>query len=516
MFFLSMKETSPSFMTKTTLQTISLTRPPIVAVMGHIDHGKSTLLDYIRKTNVVASEAGGITQHISAYEVEHETKEGVKSRITFLDTPGHAAFDAMRERGAIVADVAILVVSAEDGVKPQTLQALHAIREAKIPFVIAITKIDKTNASIERTKMALIENEIYIEGYGGDIPFVPVSSKTGTGIPDLLDMLVLVAELENLAADSTKPGEGFVIESSLDRKKGTAATLIIKDGSLQSGMFVVAGGAIAPVRLMEDFRGTTIKEASPGTPVRIIGFDLLPQVGAPFKAAATKKEAEALADVMRTTLPKRVFPQELAEGCIAIPVIVKGDVAGSVEAVSSEILKLETDRVKIDILLKGVGAISEGDIKTGSASPNTVIIGFSVMAESGARELAERLGIRIELFDVIYKLIEFMDALIKERTPRIETDVVKGTLKVVKTFNIDGPKQVLGGKVISGTLSVGDQIRLTRRGVELGRGKILNLQQSKVDTGSVSEGAECGMQIQLKSAEVAGGDILESISREVV
>lgn len=502
-------------MTKKEITTTSA-RPPIVAVMGHIDHGKSTLLDYIRKTNVVDGEAGGITQHISAYEVHHETKEGVKGRITFLDTPGHAAFDAMRARGATVADIAILVVSAEDGVKPQTLQALQAIREAKIPFVIAITKIDKPNANIERVKTSLIENEIYIEGYGGDIPAVPVSSKAGTGIPELLDMITLVAELENLTGDENAKGEGFVIESSLDRKKGTAATLIIKNGSLKSGMFVVAGGATAPVRIMEDFRGTPIKEAGLGMPVRIIGFDLLPPVGSAFRAASSKKEAEALAEIMQTDAPKRSFMQQLGEGMIAIPIIIKGDVAGSVEAVAGEIQKLETERVKIDIVQRGVGAITENDMKTASASTNTLVIGFNVKVESGARELAERQGTRVETFDIIYKLSEFIETYIKERTPQVETDVVNGTLKVLKTFNTDGAKQVLGGKVISGTLSVGDQIRVTRRGIDLGRGKITNIQQAKMDASSVTEGSECGMQIQMKSVEVAGGDILESVTRELV
>lgn len=490
-------------------------RPPIVAVMGHIDHGKSTLLDYIRKTNVVEGEAGGITQHISAYEVHHETKDGVKGHITFLDTPGHAAFDAMRARGATVADIAILVVSAEDGVKPQTLQALSAIRESKIPFIIAITKIDKPNANIERVKTSLIENEIYIEGYGGDIPAIPVSSKVGTGIPELLDMITLIAELENLTGDKELAGEGYVIESSLDRKKGTAATLIIKNGSLKSGMFVVAGGATAPVRIMEDFRGTPIKEAALGMPVRILGFDLLPPVGSAFKAASTKKEAEVLAETMHTAAPKRSFTQLLTEGMIAIPIIVKGDVAGSVEAVIGEIQKLETERVKIDVVQRGVGAITENDIKSASASVNTLIIGFNVKVESGARDLAERQGTRVETFDIIYKLSEFIEEYIKEHTPQIEADVVKGTLKVLKIFNTDGTKQVLGGKVISGIISVGDQIRVTRRGIDLGRGKITNLQQAKMDAPSVSEGNECGLQIQLKAVEVAGGDILDSVVREM-
>lgn len=491
-------------------------RAPIIAVMGHIDHGKSTLLDYIRKTNIVASEAGGITQHISAYEVVHHTKEGSDRKITFLDTPGHAAFDAMRERGATVADIAILVVSAEDGVRPQTLQALKAIRESKIPFVVAITKIDKPNANVERAKTSLIENEIYVEGYGGDIPCVAVSSKAGTGIPELLDMLILVADLEDLHADLSKPGEGFVIESALDRKKGTAATLVLKDGTLKSGTFVVAGGATAPVRIMEDFRGTSLKEAIAGQPIRIIGFDLLPPVGALFRGAQNKKEAEAVADELRIIQPKKLMQADLGENCIALPVIVKGDVLGSVEAVIGEIEKLQTERVKINIIHRGVGAISENDVKAAGTSGNALILGFNVSLEPGARDLAERSLVRVEAFTIIYKLTEFMEELIKDKTPRVETDVVQGTLKILKTFNMDGARQVLGGKVVSGTLSVGDQVRLTRRGVDLGKGKITNIQQAKMDTQSVAEGNECGMQVQLKSVEAAPGDILESFTRQLI
>lgn len=491
-------------------------RAPIIAVMGHIDHGKSTLLDYIRKANVVASEAGGITQHISAYEVEHKSKEGVLRKITFLDTPGHAAFDAMRERGATVADIAILVVSAEDGVKPQTLQALKAIRDSQIPFVIAITKIDKPNANIERVKNSLIENEIYIEGYGGDIPCVPVSSKAGTGIPELLDMLILVADLEDLHADLSLPGEGYVIESSLDRKKGTAATLVLKNGTLRGGTFVVAGGATAPVRIMEDFRGTSLKEAIAGQPIRIIGFDLLPPVGAQFKGAQNKKEAEALAEQLRVLQPRKSIQTDLGDNCIALPIIVKGDVMGSVEAIIGEIEKLQTERVKINVIHRGVGAISENDVKAAGTSGNALILSFNVSTESGARDLAERSMVRIEPFTIIYKLTEFMEELIKEKTPQVETDVVQGTLKILKTFNIDGAKQVLGGKVVSGTLNVGDQVRLTRRGVDLGHGKITNIQQSKMDTKSVTEGTECGMQVQLKATEAAPGDILESFTRQLV
>ena len=278
--------------TKQTKENI-VKRPPIVVVMGHIDHGKSTLLDYIRKSNSVASEAGGITQHLSAYVVTHTTKEKAVEQITFLDTPGHEAFQKMRLRGADMADVAILVVSAEDGVKPQTLEALASIKQANIPYIVAINKIDKPGADIMRTQTSLIENEIYVEGMGGDIPWVGISAKTGEGIPELLDIVVLAADIAELKADTSAPATGQIIEGKMDSKRGNTATLIVKDGTLKKGSFVVSGHSYTPVRIMEDFNGKPVSEAGPATPVGIAGFGEIPAVGAAFYTVATKKEAEA-------------------------------------------------------------------------------------------------------------------------------------------------------------------------------------------------------------------------------
>jgi translation initiation factor IF-2 len=266
-------------------KSVSLKRPPVVVVMGHIDHGKSTLLDYIRKTNIVAKEAGGITQHLGAYEVPHNT-----STITFLDTPGHEAFSSIRERGAEVADIAILVVSAEDGVKPQTVEALKCILEEKIPYIVAINKIDKPGADVDRTKASLAEHEIYVEGFGGDVPVVPISALKGTGVPELLDMIMLVADLQDLKANPALPAEGAIIEAGLDNKKGIYATLLIKNGTLTSGMYVVAEDAIAPVRILEDYLGKAIKTATFSSPVRIVGFNKIPNVGAKFVMIDGKKK----------------------------------------------------------------------------------------------------------------------------------------------------------------------------------------------------------------------------------
>jgi len=329
-------------------------RPPVVAVVGHIDHGKSTLLDYIRNTTVVEGEAGGITQHLSAYEAVHKNAGG-EHKITFLDTPGHEAFKAMRSRGLEVADVAILVVSAEDGVKPQTLEALKLIEGVKIPYIVALTKIDKPSADVEKAKASLLEHGVYLEGMGGEVPYVAVSGKSGEGVPELLDLILLAAELEGLAANPTGPGEGVVIEAHIDNKRGATATLIVENGTVAAGEFVISGEAFAPVRIMENFLGKAIKEALPGSPVRIVGFSALPAVGARFKTVETKREAESsVAEALRQTQSKRDISttpvkkepiegeEEEAPEVMVLPLVIKTDVAGTGDAVVHEIEKLPT------------------------------------------------------------------------------------------------------------------------------------------------------------------------------
>ncbi|HEC30733.1 MAG TPA: GTP-binding protein, partial [Candidatus Yonathbacteria bacterium] len=337
-------------MIKKQAQINTAERPPIIAVMGHIDHGKSTLLDYIRKSNVVEGEAGGITQHLSSYEVVHKVKSGPEKTITFLDTPGHAAFSAMRGRSAGVADIIILIVSAEDGVQAQTKEALKQIKEAKKPFVVAITKTDKPNANIERTKSSLIENEIYLEGMGGDISYVPISSKTGEGIDDLLDVLLLVAEVEELSGDASKPAEGTVIESHLDSKKGTQATLIITDGTLNKGEFIVVEDTFSPVRAIENSLGKQIASATFSTPIQITGFNKVPRTGARFLAYSNKKEAEATATAFSKTTASTKNTFEERKDMITVPIVIKSDVLGTLEAVEREVLNLSFEHAQIKIL----------------------------------------------------------------------------------------------------------------------------------------------------------------------
>ncbi len=490
-------------------------RPPIVVIMGHIDHGKSSLLDYIRKSNIVSGEAGGITQHLSAYEVSHKgTDAYTANRITFLDTPGHEAFSKMRSRGAGVADIAILVVSAEDGVREQTKEALRAIKEAGIPYIVAINKIDKANANIERTKQNLVENEVYLEGYGGDVPFAPISAKVGTGIPELLDMLLLVAEMANLTGDSALPAEGIVVESRVDTKRGNTATLIITNGTLEKGSFILAEESLAPVRAIENFLGEVVAEATFSSPVQITGFDTLPAVGTTFHAFETKKEAERTQELLREERAKfaptkvtRTIP--LSPDALIIPVILKSDVAGTLEAVEKELNKIERERIAIKIIAKGVGPIGENDAKLASGSTGAIIVGFHTKIERGAQDIAERFGFTVKTFDIIYELSEWVNAELDRRTPKFLSEKIEGLAKVLKTFSTTKHKQVIGGKVTSGMLEVGAQVKIMRRETAIGKGKITELQQQKLPAKKVDEGNECGMMVEA-DIEIVPGDVLEA------
>ncbi len=480
-------------------------RPPVVVVMGHIDHGKSSLLDYIRKSNTVDAEAGGITQHLSAYVTTHTTADGQTENITFLDTPGHEAFQKMRLRGADIADLAILVVSAEDGVKPQTLEALESIKQADIPYIVAINKIDKPAADIPRTQASLIEHEIYIEGMGGDIPWVGISAKTGEGVKELLDLVVLTADLAELQADTAKSATGRVIEGNLDAKRGNTATLLIEDGTLRSGSFVVSGTTLAPVRIMENYLGQAIKEAGPATPVGIVGFSEIPKVGATFVTVSTKKEAEAL--VRETALSKKQ-PERTTSTLPTIPVLIKADALGTIEAIEHELEKLKSDRITVRVIGTGVGDITVNDVQNVSATKDSIIVGFNVKVDRQATDLAERLGVEIDTFSIIYDLSEWLNTALKNRTPKREETIVTGKVKVLKHFSTQKYTHVLGGRVEDGTVKLNQKVRILRRDIEIGKGQIKNLQQYKSDVQQIAEG-EFGLQLEAR-AEIAPGDYLET------
>lgn len=492
-------------------QQHKIERPPVVAVMGHIDHGKSTLLDYIRKTNIVDGEVGGITQKLSAYEVIHADEKGVDKRITFLDTPGHEAFSQMRARGAKVADIAILVVSAEDSVKAQTIEAWNTIMEAKIPYVVAINKIDKENANIEKTKMDLAEKGIYLEGYGGDISFVPISAKQGTGIDELLSTILLVAELGELTGDPGAAASGIVIESNRDPKRGISATLVIKDGTLRKGMIIVAGTTMSGTRMIEDYRGKSIDIATFSSPIRITGFDDLPPVGSDFTAHETKKEAEAA--ILKTrdaALGQKVVPVSTGTAKL-IPVVIKTDVNGMIEAIEKELLRLNTPEIAFKIVGKSVGAIGESDLKIASSDKETIVLGFNVKVEPRALELNEQLKVAIETFEIIYKLSDRMKEEMEIRRPRIMTAEVLGAAKILRAFSATKERQLLGCRVTVGRLAEKTNIRIMRREFEIGRGKIVGLQQGKIPAKEVLEGNECGIMVEAK-LEIAPGDIIESFT----
>ena len=482
-------------------------RPPIIVVMGHIDHGKSTLLDTIRSTNVVATEAGGITQHLSAYTVVHASVEHGERSLTFLDTPGHASFQKMRLRGADVADIAVLIVSAEDAVMPQTLEALAAIKEAKIPYIVAINKIDKPNADLVRTQSSLIENEIFIEGMGGDIPWVAISAKQGTGIPELLDTLILTAELAEIEGDPSAPAVGTVIEGQLDKKRGIAATIIIKNGTIKAGSFVVAEHALAPVRIMENANGKQVKEAGLSEPVEIIGWSEIPRAGAEFVVVATKKEAEALVFDFKEAKIRNATPTRYKMQTIPlIPIVIKADTLGSIEAITTEIEKLKNDRVDIKIVSATIGDIGQSDIQNANATSNAIVVGFHNKIERAATELAERLNVATQTFAIIYDLADWLKTMIDARLPRKEEEVPTGKIKILRHFSAQKNVHVMGGKVLDGTIALKQRVHIMRHDIKLGSGVVENLQQSKSNVERVESG-EFGMQIATK-VDVSEGDVL--------
>jgi len=486
-------------------------RSPIVAIMGHIDHGKSTLLDYIRKTNVVSDEAGGITQHLAAYEVE---KNG--SKITFIDTPGHEAFAATRSRGASIADIAILVVSAEDGVKEQTLGALKFIKDSKIPYIVAINKIDTDKADVERTKMSLAEKEVYLEGMGGDISYVPISAKKGTGIDELLETLLLASDLEELTGDQSQKATGYVLESFKDKKRGTTSTLLIKNGTIKMGDFVVASKSIAPVRIMEAYDGSKIKEATFSTPINIVGFDSLAKAGDSFTVFSNKKEAqkylEEILEIENQIKEDKGLNKNKSKNKKNIfPIILKADVSGSLEALEHLLTNIETDNSEFKIISKGVGDVSDNDLKKAGGNTKTTIVGFNVGVDRTAKSIAETFGMDIETSDIIYRLEEYLNERIKKLTPKEMSEEITGEAKILKIFSESNKGSVVGGEVIKGEILKTDKLKIIRRGNLIGEARILELQQSKKDVKKVEQGLQFGIMLSSK-LDLAKGDNIIAVN----
>jgi len=490
-------------------------RPPVVVIMGHIDHGKSTLLDFIRKTNIVEGEAGSITQHISAYEVLYEKSKGDKRKITFIDTPGHAAFCNVRSTGACIADIAILIVSAEDGVKPQTIEAYKSIKKAEIPFAVAINKIDKPNANVERVKQELMENEIFLEGFGGDVPFVAISAITGKGVPELLETVLLIAEMEELEGNENTLASGFILESKVDTQKGTEITAVVKDGVLKKGNFILINGKVSPIRRLENFLGELIDKVTFSSPVKLIGLSDVPETGSMFTTYSTKKEAEKVTAEQTTIITSQ--PQIISnkkndnssEESTDVLIIIKADVFGTIDAIQQEIGKIVQERANIKIISAEVGDISENDIKTAGTKGDTLIVGFNVKINPRIKDLADRQGVKIFVVDVIYKLTEWLEENIKNLVPKIKVEEMTGLAKIIRVFSKTKNNQIVGGKVKEGKLSLSSEVKIIRRENEIGRGLIINIQSQKIQAKEINEGDEFGMDVKSK-IDIAPGDVLEA------
>ncbi len=464
-------------------------RPPVVTILGHVDHGKTTLLDTIRKTNIVAREAGGITQHIRAYQVK---KKG--QWITFIDTPGHEAFSAMRERGVSIADIAVLVVAADDGVRPQTQEVIAYLKEKKIPTIVAINKIDKPEANIMKVKKELSENGILLEDWGGKIMSAEISAKNNIGIDDLLEKIILLSEIEEFKADTKRDGLAVVLEAHLDPYRGPLATVLVKTGTLKVGQDIVAGTSFGRIRKMEDYNGKNINEAFPSMPVTLIGLNSTPNTNDIVQTVSNKTTARLKSKKMSESAQKtRINGQEEKESLIKkLPIIIKADVQGSVEAIEQILNTIKNDEVALEYITSGVGNISESDIKL-AESAKAEIFGFNVYVTPVAARLAEANGIKIHLFKIIYELVECIKNQLAELLPPeiVRTDL--GSLKVLAIFKRGKHEMIVGGRVGNGKIIKGALVEVEREKNIIGKGKIINLQMNKENVEEVKQGNECGL-----------------------
>jgi len=501
-----------------------VTRPPVVTVMGHVDHGKTSLLDYIRKANVVAGEAGGITQHIGAYLVT--LKDG--RSIAFLDTPGHEAFTAMRARGAQATDIVVLVVAADDGVMPQTREAINHAKAASVPIVVAINKIDKPDANAERVKRQIAELGLSPEEWGGDTLFTEVSAQTGQGVDALLEQLVLQAEVLELRATPTRPATGIVVEAELDRGRGPVATILIMDGTLTRGDVILAGGAHGKVRAMYDSHGRQVPSAGPSTPVSIIGLNDVPSAGDQVHVIKDIKKAQEIAETRKTKERRSLVPstgqkamslEELHKAMqqveqLELKLIIKADVQGSVEAVADALTRLTSEKVKVSVVHSAAGAITEGDVNLAVAA-GAIIIGFNVRPAGKAAALAQKEGVQIRPYSIIYNVVDEVKAAMEGLLAQTTVEKLIGKAEVRQVFRISKAGNVAGSMVIEGTVKRSSEVRLMREGAELWRGKISALKRFKDDAREVKEGFDCGISLD-GYAEFKEGDVIEAYEIEQV
>ena len=496
-----------------------LPRDPVVVVMGHVDHGKTSLLDYIRKTSVAAGEAGGITQAIGAYRVDVNGR-----KITFLDTPGHAAFTSMRARGAMFTDIAILVVAADDGIMPQTIESINHAKAAKIPIVVAINKIDKAHANPERIIQQLTEHGLLWDEWGGDTTICKISALTGEGIPELLEMLVLQADMQELKANPNRLASGSVIEARLDKGRGPIATLLVQNGTIRSGDIVIAGTAVGKIRSMTDDRGARIAEAGPSVPVEIAGLSSVPNAGDAFNVVEDERMARELVEErLEKERQQAVHPQskmslddlfnQIHEGELKeLNIIIKADVVGSVEAVRSSLEKLSNDEVRVRVIHGAVGAVSESDVMLAGAS-NAIIVGFNVRPTADAKRSAELEKVDIRLYRVIYDCIEEIEAAMKGMLAPKFREVELGTAEVRQIFHASAVGTIAGCMVRSGVIRRGTKIRVVRDGIVIHEGDLMGLKRFKDDAREVAQGYECGITLE-KFNDIKEGDILENFFME--
>jgi translation initiation factor IF-2 len=488
-------------------------RPPVVTVMGHVNHGKTRLLDAIRQTNVMDTEAGGITQHIGAYQVEVEGQ-----KITFLDTPGHEAFTAMRAHGAQVTDIAILVVAADDGVMPQTLEAIDHARAAGVPIVVAINKIDKSDANVDKTKQQLTDTGLVVEEWGGDTVSVLISAREKIGISELLENLLLVAELEELKADPGRPAVGVVVEAEMDKARGPLATMLINNGTLRLGDTIVVGNTWGRVKAMFNDAGKQVRRAEPSMPVEILGLNEVPQQGDSLNAVANERQAKTLlekrqSEAQRPSVTRGITLGNILEQVSAgqvqeLNVILKTDVQGSIEPIQNSLGRLETDQVKVVVIHSSSGNVTESDVMLAIAS-RAVIVGFNTGSETGARRLAEREGISIRYYDVIYNLVEDVDKALKGMLKPIEVEVVEGRAEVRAVFSATKNYKAAGVYVNEGKITRGASIRVLRRNEVIAESIVASLRRFKDDVREVSSGYEAGVGIR-DFNDFEEGDILET------
>ena len=489
-------------------------RAPVVTVMGHVDHGKTSLLDYIRRSRVAVGEAGGITQHIGAYHVETE-----RGMVTFLDTPGHEAFTAMRARGAKATDIVILVVAADDGVMPQTKEAIHHAKAAGVPIVVAVNKIDKPDANPERVKQELVAEEVVPEEYGGDSPFIPVSAKTGAGIDDLIENLLLQAEVLELKAQKDAPAKGLIIEARLDKGRGPVATMLVQSGTLRQGDVLLAGQVFGRIRAMLDENGKPIKEAGPSIPVEILGLSDVPAAGEEAVVLGDERKAREIAlfrqgkfrDVklakQQAAKLENILDQMGESEVKTLPLIIKADVQGSQEALVQSLQKLSTEEVRVNVIHGGVGAISESDVNLAQAS-KAVIIGFNTRADSGARKTAENFGVDIRYYNIIYDAVDEVKAALSGMLSPEKREEVIGLVEIRQVFRATKIGTIAGSYVLEGIVRRNSRARLLRNNVVVWDGEFESLKRFKDDVKEVRSGFECGLSLK-NFSDIQEGDQLE-------